>query len=133
MSGNVILEVRDMMVSFSARRAGRKYRVQAVDSVSLSLAEGEVLGIVGESGCGKTTLGRALVGLVQPDSGNFNLKGTEMIGARGSGLREMRLSVRMVFQDPNASLNPRRAIGIRWRRRPTSAASSRTAPSAARP
>lgn len=111
MSGNVILEVRDMMVSFSARRAGRKYRVQAVDGVSLSLAEGEVLGIVGESGCGKTTLGRALVGLVQPDSGNFNLKGTEMIGARGSGLREMRLSVRMVFQDPNASLNPRRAIG----------------------
>jgi oligopeptide/dipeptide ABC transporter ATP-binding protein len=111
MSGNVILEVRDMMVSFSARRAGRKYRVQAVDGVSLSLAEGEVLGIVGESGCGKTTLGRTLVGLVQPDSGNFNLKGTEMIGARGSGLREMRLSVRMVFQDPNASLNPRRAIG----------------------
>jgi ABC-type glutathione transport system ATPase component len=111
MSGNVILDVRDMMVSFSARRAGRKYRVQAVDGVSLSLAEGEVLGIVGESGCGKTTLGRTLVGLVQPDSGNINLKGTEMIGAGGSGLREMRLSVRMVFQDPNASLNPRRAIG----------------------
>src|SRR4051794_36986254 len=111
MSGNVILDVRDAMVSFGARRAGRKYRVQAVDGVSLSLAEGEVLGIVGESGCGKTTLGRTLVGLVQPDSGNINLKGTELIGAGRSGLREMRLSVRMVFQDPNASLNPRRTIG----------------------
>ena len=111
MSGNAILDVRDVMVSFGARRAGRKYRVQAVDGVSLSLAEGEVLGIVGESGCGKTTLGRTLVGLVQPDSGNINLKGTELIGAGRSGLRETRLSVRMVFQDPNASLNPRRAIG----------------------
>jgi oligopeptide/dipeptide ABC transporter ATP-binding protein len=111
MSGDVILDVRDMKVSFSARRAGRKYRVQAVDGVSLSLAKGEVLGIVGESGCGKTTLGRTIVGLVKPDSGNIKFKGTEMIGASGSSLRAMRLNVRMVFQDPNASLNPRRAIG----------------------
>jgi oligopeptide/dipeptide ABC transporter ATP-binding protein len=111
MSGDVILDVRDMKVSFSARRAGRKYRVQAVDGVSLSLAKGEVLGIVGESGCGKTTLGRAIVGLVKPDSGNIKFNGTEMIGASGSSLRAMRLNVRMVFQDPNASLNPRRAIG----------------------
>jgi oligopeptide/dipeptide ABC transporter ATP-binding protein len=111
MSGDVILDVRDMKVSFSARRAARKYRVQAVDGVSLSLAKGEVLGIVGESGCGKTTLGRAIVGLVKPDSGNIKFNGTEMIGASGSSLRAMRLNVRMVFQDPNASLNPRRAIG----------------------
>src|SRR4051812_25686118 len=111
MSGNVILEVRDMMVSFRARRAGRKYRVQAVDGASLSLAEGEVLGIVGESGCGKTTVGRTIVGLVQPDSGSITFNEAEMIGAARSSLREMRLKVRMVFQDPNASLNPRRAIG----------------------
>ena len=111
MSGNVILEVRDMMVSFRARRAGRKYRVQAVDGVSLSLAEGEVLGIVGESGCGKTTLGRTIVGLVQPDSGTIRFNEADMMGAASSSLREMRLKVRMVFQDPNASLNPRRAIG----------------------
>lgn len=111
MSGNVILDIRDLKVSFSARRSGRKYRVQAVDGVSLSLTEGEVLGIVGESGCGKTTLGRSIVGLVAPDSGAISFKSADMIGAGGTSLREMRLNVRMVFQDPYASLNPRRAIG----------------------
>lgn len=111
MSGDVILDVRDLKVSFSARRSGRKYRVQAVDGVSLSLTEGEVLGIVGESGCGKTTVGRSIVGLVVPDSGTIGFKGADMIGAGGTSLREMRLNVRMVFQDPYASLNPRRTIG----------------------
>ena len=111
MSGDVILDVRDLKVSFSARRAGRKYRVQAVDGASLSLAAGEVLGIVGESGCGKTTVGRAIVRLVQPDSGAIRFAGAEMIDAGGASLREMRLKVRMVFQDPYASLNPRRTIG----------------------
>jgi oligopeptide/dipeptide ABC transporter ATP-binding protein len=111
MSGDVILDVRDLKVSFSVRRAGRKLRVQAVDGVSLSLAEGEVLGIVGESGCGKTTVGRSVVGLIQPDGGTIRFKRAETIGAGRRGLREMRLNVRMVFQDPYASLNPRRAIG----------------------
>lgn len=111
MSGDVILDVRDLKVSFSARRSGRKYRVPAVDGVSLSLTEGEVLGIVGESGCGKTTVGRSIVGLVAPDSGTIGFKGADTIGAGGTSLREMRLNVRMVFQDPYASLNPRRTIG----------------------
>ena len=111
MSSDDILAVRDLKVSFTARRAGRKYRVQAVDGVSLSLAEGEVLGIVGESGCGKTTLGRAIVGLVQPDGGNIAFKDDDAIAAGGAALRAMRLNVRMVFQDPYASLNPRRTIG----------------------
>jgi oligopeptide/dipeptide ABC transporter ATP-binding protein len=111
MSGDVILEVRDLKVSFSVRRAGRKLRVQAVDGASLSLAEGEVLGIVGESGCGKTTVGRSIVGLIRPDSGTIRFKRAETIGAGRIGLREMRLNVRMVFQDPYASLNPRRTIG----------------------
>lgn len=111
MSGDVILDVRDLKVSFSARRSGRKYRVHAVDGVSLSLTEGEVLGIVGESGCGKTTVGRSIVGLVVPDSGTIGFKGADMIGAGRTSVREMRLNVRMVFQDPYASLNPRRTIG----------------------
>jgi oligopeptide/dipeptide ABC transporter ATP-binding protein len=111
MSGDIILDIRDLKVSFTARRAGRKRRVQAVDGVSLSLAEGEVLGIVGESGCGKTTVGRSIVGLVRPDSGSIAFRGAEMTGAGGSSLRELRLNVRMVFQDPYASLNPRRTIG----------------------
>lgn len=97
MIGDVILDMREVKVSFTARRAGRKYRVQAVDGASLSLAEGEVLGIVGESGCGKTTVGRTIVGLVQPDSGTISFKGTDVIGAGATSLREMRLSVRMVF------------------------------------
>jgi len=108
MNGNTVLDIRDLKVSFSVRRAGRKYQVRAVDGVSLSLAEGEVLGIVGESGCGKTTVGRSIVGLVWPDSGTISFKGTDMTGA---SLRDMRLNIRMVFQDPYASLNPRRTIG----------------------
>jgi len=108
MSGNTVLDIRDLNVSFKVKRAGRKYQVRAVDGVSLSLAEGEVLGIVGESGCGKTTVGRSIVGLVRPDSGTISFKGRDMTGA---GLRDMRLNIRMVFQDPYASLNPRRAIG----------------------
>jgi|tagenome__1003787_1003787.scaffolds.fasta_scaffold20849833_1 oligopeptide/dipeptide ABC transporter ATP-binding protein len=111
MSGDVILDVRDLKVSFRVRRAGRKYQMQAVDGVSLSLAEGEVLGIVGESGCGKTTLGRSIVGLVKPNGGSIKFKGADVIGARGAIFRAMRLNVRMIFQDPYASLNPRRAIG----------------------
>ena len=106
-----ILDVRDLKTSFNVKRAGRKYRVKAVDGVSLSLAAGEVLGIVGESGCGKTTVGRSIVRLVQPDSGAIQFKGADVLSARGQALREMRLNLRMVFQDPYASLNPRRSIG----------------------
>jgi peptide/nickel transport system ATP-binding protein/oligopeptide transport system ATP-binding protein len=106
-----VLDVRDLKTSFNVKRAGRKYRVKAVDGVSLSLAAGEVLGIVGESGCGKTTVGRSIVRLVQPDSGAIQFKGDDVLSARGQALREMRLNLRMVFQDPYASLNPRRSIG----------------------
>ena len=108
MNGNAVLDIKDLKVSFKVRRSGRKYQVRAVDGVSLSLAEGEVLGIVGESGCGKTTVGRSIVGLVRPDSGSISFKGRDMSAA---SLRDMRLNIRMVFQDPYASLNPRRAIG----------------------
>ncbi|MBS0246392.1 MAG: ATP-binding cassette domain-containing protein [Proteobacteria bacterium] len=106
-----ILRVSDLKTSFNVKRSGRKYRVNAVDGVSLSLVAGEVLGIVGESGCGKTTVGRSIVRLVQPDSGAIEFKDTDVLSARGQTLREMRLNLRMVFQDPYASLNPRRSIG----------------------
>ncbi len=106
-----ILRVRDLKTSFDVKRSGRKHRVQAVDGVSLSLAAAEVLGIVGESGCGKTTVGRSIVRLVEADSGAIDFKGTDVHGAGGSALRELRLNLRMVFQDPYASLNPRRSIG----------------------
>jgi len=111
MNREAILDVRDLETAFNVKRSGRKCRVQAVDGVSLSLAESEVLGIVGESGCGKTTVGRSIVRLVQPDSGTINFKGTDVLAARGSTLRQLRLSIRMVFQDPYASLSPRRSIG----------------------
>lgn len=106
-----ILQVRDLKTSFDVKRSGRKYRVKAVDGVSLSLAAGEVLGIVGESGCGKTTVGRSIVRLVEADRGVIDFKGTDVLGAGGVALRELRLNLRMVFQDPYASLNPRRSIG----------------------
>ncbi len=106
-----ILEVSDLRTSFDVKRSGRKYRVQAVDGVTLALAAGEVLGIVGESGCGKTTVGRSIVRLVRADSGAIRFRGADVLGAGGAELREMRLNLRMVFQDPYASLNPRRSIG----------------------
>jgi len=106
-----ILEVRDLRAAFDVRRLGRKLRLQAVDGVSLSLGEGEVLGIVGESGCGKTTVGRSIIRLSPIQSGSIVFKGTDVLAAHGSRLRELRLRIRMVFQDPYASLNPRRSIG----------------------
>jgi oligopeptide/dipeptide ABC transporter ATP-binding protein len=111
LSREAILEIRDLRTTFDVKRLGRKYRLRAVDGVSLSLAEGEVLGIVGESGCGKTTVGRSIVRLVPAQGGSVVFKGIDVLAARDSRLRELRLKIRMIFQDPYASLNPRRSIG----------------------
>jgi ABC-type oligopeptide transport system ATPase subunit len=108
---SAILEVSDLRTGFTVRRGGRRIRVQAVDGVSLSLAEGEVLGIVGESGCGKTTVGRSIMRMVPADSGRVMFMGKDVLAASGPALSELRLNIRMVFQDPYASLNPRRSIG----------------------
>lgn len=85
--------------------------VHAVDDVSFSLARSETLGIVGESGCGKSTLVRCLVRLLAPTAGTISFDGNEITRIGGKALRSLRGEVQMVFQDPRASLNPRRRIG----------------------
>ena len=105
-----LLEVRAMSKHFPVRGGffGKAGVVRAVDDVSFSVDKGEVLGIVGESGCGKSTTARLVIGLIQPDSGEIVLDG-EKLGTSLS-LRDLRRRVQMVFQDSYASLNPRLTI-----------------------
>lgn len=84
--------------------------VHAVDDVSFEIRKGETLGLVGESGCGKTTTGRALMRLIEPTKGSIRIAGQEMTGLAGDQLRAARRDIQMVFQDPYASLNPRLQI-----------------------
>jgi oligopeptide/dipeptide ABC transporter ATP-binding protein len=106
------LEVRDLEVRFSSPRLfGRSEgEVRAVDGVSFHVEPGEVFCIAGESGCGKTTLGRALLGLVRPHSGSVSISGLDPARLRGEELRKFRRQVQVVFQDPMGSLNPRQSV-----------------------
>ena len=114
--GAPVLEVRDLHVSFQGRLgigaglAGKKATVaRAVDGVDLSLHHGEVLALAGESGCGKTTLARTVMGLQRPQQGEIRFEGSTL-GTSTKHLREYRRRVQMVFQDPTAALNPRQTI-----------------------
>ncbi len=102
-----LLEVQDLVVEYSV--GGRT--IHAVSGVSLEVERGETLGLVGESGCGKSTLGRAVLQLRRPQSGRVLFDGQELTAMQGEALRKMRRRVQLIFQDPIASLNPRRRIG----------------------
>ncbi len=111
-----VLEVRDLRVTFQGRigigagLAGKQASTsRAVDGVDLQLRQGEVLALAGESGCGKTTLARTIMGLERPTSGEIRFEG-EPLGRSTKLLREYRRRVQMVFQDPTAALNPRQTV-----------------------
>jgi oligopeptide transport system ATP-binding protein len=113
--GEPLLEVTDLVKHFPVKSGvvfDREIaRVRAVDGVSLHLHEGETLGLVGESGCGKSTLCRLILQLLTPTSGSVRFAGDELVGRSRRELRPVRRHIQMIFQDPYASLNPRRRVG----------------------
>ena len=102
-----LLRVENLVVEF---KTGRKQIVHAVTDVSLDVLPGETLGLVGESGCGKSTTGKAIMQLPTPTSGKVVFDGTDLVGMEGKTLREQRTRLQMIFQDPISSLNPRRKV-----------------------
>ncbi len=114
----LLLEVDGLVKHFPVRRdvldflRGRpKQVVRAVDGVDFTIAHGETLGLVGESGCGKSTVGRAILRLAEPTAGRISLEGVRIEALTRSQMRDTRRDLQVVFQDPFASLNPRRTVG----------------------
>lgn len=103
-----MLDVKDLVVEFPSGNRGET--VHAVSGVNLSVSKGETLGVVGESGCGKSTTGRAIMQLVKAKSGEVVFEGKELSKCSANELREIRTRMQMIFQDPISSLNPRRYV-----------------------
>jgi oligopeptide/dipeptide ABC transporter ATP-binding protein len=109
-----LLTVRSLTKHYPIRRGlfgSQAGTVRAVDGVSLDVMSGETLGVVGESGCGKTTLGRSVLRLIEPTSGTVAFDGTDVLALKGAELRRLRRQMQIIFQDPFSSLNPRMSIG----------------------
>ena len=108
-----LLQVSDLYVHFPIRKGILQRvvgQVKAVDGISLEVPQGRTLALVGESGCGKTTLGKALLQLIAPTAGSVQFAGSELIGLNRRALREQRATMQMVFQDPYSSLNPKMRV-----------------------
>lgn len=111
---DVLIEVKDLVKHFPVTAGVLKRKVgdvKAVDGVNLTIKRGETLGLVGESGCGKTTVGRCILQLQEVTSGSVEFDGVDLVQTRGSQLRRRRRHMQLIFQDPFASLNPRMTAG----------------------
>lgn len=106
--GEILLEIKGLKKYFNL---GRGHVLKAVDNINLKIKKGETLGLVGESGCGKSTAGRTIVRLYEPTEGSLIFDGEDITGLSGSRLKPFRRKLQMIFQDPYASLNPRMTVG----------------------
>ncbi len=107
---DALLEVDNLVMEFRSRRGTGGGRVQAVRGVSFTIGKGEILGLVGETGSGKTTVGKCVVRLLNPSAGTVRFDGQDITGVPSRSLRQLRARIQMVFQDPYSSLDPRMTV-----------------------
>ena len=128
--GTPLVEVRDLKTHFPIKRGVLSRtvgQVKAVDGVSFNIEAGKTLGLVGESGCGKTTVGRSILRLIRATSGQVLYRGTDFFSYKGSDLRRLRRKMQIIFQDPVSSLNPRMTVATSSASRSRFTASRRAA------